>query len=163
VSAEAAAMRAKSATVPAAEAPSLGREWREDYRGAEQRCVKPARERVIANPSVCFHVISFVISSASFREARGSKSPAPNGSAIIPLYSRAYTKVSLRRRSTRSTCSHAFNDAHETTDSLITIVDDEACVRESLSSLVRSAGYKVKEYAPQRISSRGVGGMKRRA
>jgi len=32
-------------------------------------------------------------------------------------------------------------------DSLITIVDDEACVRESLGSLLRSAGYRAREYA----------------
>lgn len=32
-------------------------------------------------------------------------------------------------------------------ESLITIVDDEACIRESLSSLVRSAGYRTKVYA----------------
>jgi len=32
-------------------------------------------------------------------------------------------------------------------ESLISIVDDEACVRESLSSLLRSVGYKAKEYA----------------
>jgi FixJ family two-component response regulator len=31
--------------------------------------------------------------------------------------------------------------------SLISIVDDEACVRESLSSLVRSMGYKVEEFS----------------
>jgi FixJ family two-component response regulator len=31
--------------------------------------------------------------------------------------------------------------------SLISIVDDEACVRESLSSLVRSMGYRVEDYA----------------
>ena len=37
--------------------------------------------------------------------------------------------------------------AHETIQSLISIVDDEECVRESLSSLIRSMGYKVKEYA----------------
>jgi len=37
--------------------------------------------------------------------------------------------------------------ATETKDSLITIVDDEACIRESLGSLLRSAGYKAKEYA----------------
>jgi DNA-binding response OmpR family regulator len=37
--------------------------------------------------------------------------------------------------------------ATKTNDSLITIVDDEACVRESVSSLLRSAGYKSKEYA----------------
>jgi FixJ family two-component response regulator len=30
---------------------------------------------------------------------------------------------------------------------LVSIVDDEECVRESLSSLIRSEGYKVKEYA----------------
>jgi FixJ family two-component response regulator len=30
--------------------------------------------------------------------------------------------------------------------SLISIVDDEACVRESLSSLIRSMGYKVEEF-----------------
>jgi hypothetical protein len=33
------------------------------------------------------------------------------------------------------------------TKSLITIVDDEACVRESLNSQIRSVGYKTKEYA----------------
>src|ERR1700677_3049400 len=32
-------------------------------------------------------------------------------------------------------------------DMLISIVDDEECVRESLSSLIRSAGYKAREYA----------------
>jgi FixJ family two-component response regulator len=31
--------------------------------------------------------------------------------------------------------------------SLIAIVDDEACVRDSLSSLLRSVGYSAKEYA----------------
>jgi len=36
---------------------------------------------------------------------------------------------------------------HETRKPLITIVDDEACIRESLSSLIRSAGYTAKEYA----------------
>jgi FixJ family two-component response regulator len=36
---------------------------------------------------------------------------------------------------------------HETKESLITIVDDEACIRESLSSLIRSAGYRAKEYS----------------
>jgi FixJ family two-component response regulator len=35
----------------------------------------------------------------------------------------------------------------ETKESLISIVDDEACVRESLSSLIRSVGYRAKEYA----------------
>jgi DNA-binding response OmpR family regulator len=35
----------------------------------------------------------------------------------------------------------------ETKELLITIVDDETCVRESLSSLIRSMGYKVKDYA----------------
>jgi FixJ family two-component response regulator len=30
--------------------------------------------------------------------------------------------------------------------SLISIVDDEACVRESLSSLIRSAGYRTEEF-----------------
>ena len=34
-----------------------------------------------------------------------------------------------------------------TNELLISIVDDEECVRESLSSLMRSEGYKVKEYA----------------
>jgi FixJ family two-component response regulator len=34
----------------------------------------------------------------------------------------------------------------ETKESLITIVDDEACVRKSLSSLIRSVGYNAKEY-----------------
>ena len=34
-----------------------------------------------------------------------------------------------------------------TKELLISIVDDEECVRESLSSLMRSEGYKVKEYA----------------
>ena len=37
--------------------------------------------------------------------------------------------------------------ANETNESLISIVDDEACVRESLSSLIRSVGYKTKEHA----------------
>ena len=37
--------------------------------------------------------------------------------------------------------------ANETKESLITIVDDEACVRESLSSLIRSVGHRAKEYA----------------
>ena len=37
--------------------------------------------------------------------------------------------------------------AHHTEKSLISIVDDEACVRESLSSLVRSVGYRAEEYA----------------
>jgi CheY-like chemotaxis protein len=37
--------------------------------------------------------------------------------------------------------------ANETKESLIAIVDDEACVRESVSSLIRSVGYKAKEYA----------------
>jgi CheY-like chemotaxis protein len=36
--------------------------------------------------------------------------------------------------------------ATETKESMITIVDDEPCVRKSLSSLVRSVGYKAKEY-----------------
>jgi CheY-like chemotaxis protein len=36
---------------------------------------------------------------------------------------------------------------HETKQSLISILDDEACVRESLSSLIRSVGYETKEYA----------------
>jgi len=35
----------------------------------------------------------------------------------------------------------------QTKEPLITIVDDEACVRESLSSLIRSAGYTANEYA----------------
>lgn len=34
-----------------------------------------------------------------------------------------------------------------TKELLISIVDDEECVRESLSSLIRSAGYKAREYA----------------
>ena len=38
-------------------------------------------------------------------------------------------------------------EGNETKESLISIVDDEACVRESLSSLIRSVGYKAKEYA----------------
>jgi len=38
-------------------------------------------------------------------------------------------------------------DNKERRQSLISIVDDEACVRESLSSLIRSVGYKVEEYA----------------
>jgi CheY-like chemotaxis protein len=47
---------------------------------------------------------------------------------------------------------HYFDDmkltnANETKKSLVLIVDDEACVRESLSSLIRSVGYKTKEYA----------------
>ena len=37
--------------------------------------------------------------------------------------------------------------APETKQSLISIVDDEACVRESLSSLIRSVGYKAEDYA----------------
>lgn len=37
--------------------------------------------------------------------------------------------------------------ANERKESLISIVDDEACVRESLSSLIRSVGYKTKEHA----------------
>ena len=37
--------------------------------------------------------------------------------------------------------------SNNTERSLISIVDDEACVRESLSSLIRSAGYKVEEFA----------------
>ena len=37
--------------------------------------------------------------------------------------------------------------ANETNESLISIVDDEACVRESLSSLIRSVGYKTKEHS----------------
>jgi CheY-like chemotaxis protein len=37
--------------------------------------------------------------------------------------------------------------ANETNESLISIVDDQACVRESLSSLIRSVGYKTKEHA----------------
>ena len=36
---------------------------------------------------------------------------------------------------------------NETIASLISIVEDEACVRESLSSLIRSVGYKTKEHA----------------
>ncbi len=38
-------------------------------------------------------------------------------------------------------------DAIETGPPLITIVDDEECIRESLSSLVRSAGYRSTEYS----------------
>lgn len=38
-------------------------------------------------------------------------------------------------------------DIKERRQTLISIVDDEACVRESLSSLIRSVGYKVEEYA----------------
>jgi len=37
--------------------------------------------------------------------------------------------------------------AHEKQKSLISIVDDEACVRESLSSLMRSMGYHATEHA----------------
>ena len=37
-------------------------------------------------------------------------------------------------------------EGSETKESLISIVDDEACVRESLSSLIRSVGYRAKEY-----------------
>jgi FixJ family two-component response regulator len=37
--------------------------------------------------------------------------------------------------------------AHQTIKSLISIVDDEACVRESLSSLIRSMGHEATEYA----------------
>jgi len=36
--------------------------------------------------------------------------------------------------------------AHRKEESLISIVDDEPCVRESLSSLIRSAGYRAEEY-----------------
>ena len=39
------------------------------------------------------------------------------------------------------------NVVKERKQSLISIVDDEACVRESLSSLIRSVGYRVEEYA----------------
>ena len=35
----------------------------------------------------------------------------------------------------------------ERKEPLISIVDDEACVRESLSSLIRSVGYKAEDYA----------------
>jgi FixJ family two-component response regulator len=38
-------------------------------------------------------------------------------------------------------------DIKESKASLISIVDDEACVRESLSSLIRSVGYKVEDFA----------------
>jgi len=38
------------------------------------------------------------------------------------------------------------NIAKQRKQSLISIVDDEACVRESLSSLVRSVGYRVEEF-----------------
>jgi len=38
-------------------------------------------------------------------------------------------------------------DTKERKQSLISIVDDEECVRESLSSLIRSVGYKVEEFA----------------
>jgi FixJ family two-component response regulator len=37
--------------------------------------------------------------------------------------------------------------ANKTKEPLISIVDEEACVRESLSSLMRSVGYDAKEYA----------------
>jgi FixJ family two-component response regulator len=37
--------------------------------------------------------------------------------------------------------------AHPSEKSLISIVDDEACIRESLSSLVRSVGYRAEEFA----------------
>jgi FixJ family two-component response regulator len=37
--------------------------------------------------------------------------------------------------------------ANETRQSLISIVDDEACVRESLSSLIRSMGYRAEDYS----------------
>lgn len=40
--------------------------------------------------------------------------------------------------------SAAANNAEET---WISIVEDQACVRESLSSLIRSEGYRTKEYA----------------
>jgi len=36
--------------------------------------------------------------------------------------------------------------AHKTKQSLISIVDDEACVRESLSSLFRSVGYRTEDF-----------------
>ena len=35
---------------------------------------------------------------------------------------------------------------NEPNKSLISIVDDEECVRESLSSLIRSVGYKAEDY-----------------
>jgi FixJ family two-component response regulator len=38
-------------------------------------------------------------------------------------------------------------DTIDTAPPLITIVDDEACIRESLSSLLRSAGYRTNEYS----------------
>src|ERR1700728_4815653 len=38
-------------------------------------------------------------------------------------------------------------DTKETRQSLISIVGGEACVRESLSSLIRSVGYKVEDFA----------------
>jgi len=38
-------------------------------------------------------------------------------------------------------------DLKESKQSLVSIVDDEACVRESLSSLIRSVGYKVEDFA----------------
>jgi len=37
--------------------------------------------------------------------------------------------------------------AHETKTPLISIVDDEECVREALGSLVRSVGYRAEEFA----------------
>ena len=37
--------------------------------------------------------------------------------------------------------------AHQTIKSLISIVDDEVCVRESLSSLIRSMGHEAREHA----------------
>ena len=38
-------------------------------------------------------------------------------------------------------------DTKDRKQSLISIVDDEACVRESLSSLIRAVGYKAEEFA----------------
>lgn len=37
-------------------------------------------------------------------------------------------------------------NANKKTDALISIVDDEACVRESLGSLIRSVGYRAEEF-----------------
>ena len=38
--------------------------------------------------------------------------------------------------------------AKETKQPLISIVDDEACVREALTSLMRSVGFKAEDFTP---------------
>jgi CheY-like chemotaxis protein len=49
-------------------------------------------------------------------------------------------------RETRETGSMKALMKNETRGALISIVDDEECVRESLSSLIRSVGYKAEDY-----------------